>query len=218
MSKTESNNTLHYISLTPLFGISVFLILYVLAATLYPGGSDIQTNHAGFDLVNNYWCDLMSSHAKNNELNPARPIAITAWFILGLSLIFLWYFLPRLFHLSPRNNFIIRYFGITSMVIALFLFTRFHDLVLNTSGILGSIAILTTCIELKRQNLNQLLYLGVISLVLLLVNYAIYHTNYFMYLLPLLQKITFLLFLIWIILIDLHIHRSLNWKKTGKTT
>ena len=45
------------ILLLPLFGMLLFVLLYVLAALDYPGGSWILPEQNGFSFWNNYLCD-----------------------------------------------------------------------------------------------------------------------------------------------------------------
>jgi hypothetical protein len=72
--------------LAPLFGTIVFVCLYLLAAAYYPGGSQADPNAKGFSWLNNYWCNLLNENAMNGQHNSARPMAVTAMAVLGLTL------------------------------------------------------------------------------------------------------------------------------------
>lgn len=188
----------------PLVGICLFVVLYVIAASYYPGGSDLDRTHKGFDWFNNYWCDLISKHGKNGVLNTGRTIALTAMIILFSSLSFLWYHLPQFFHDRTLNKWIIRYTGILSMTLLTFIFTPYHDSIIAIGGIVVAIPLLGTFRELYIHELKGLFFFGVICLVFILLNFFIYFTETWILLLPLLQKITLVLFLIWIALIDIN--------------
>jgi hypothetical protein len=143
-----------------MFGILVFALLYVAATFYYPGGSNADKTTAGFDWFNNYWCDLTGQFAKNGATNSARPIALTAMIILCSTLAVFWFYVPRLFSDNKFNQ-VIRYAGITSMTVAVFLFTDFHDTVINVAGTLGIAALTGVFIGLYKNNLTKLFGYGV---------------------------------------------------------
>ena len=86
--------TVHIVSLC----ILLFILLFIYAASLYPGGSQFDSNAAGFSWKHNYWCNLMNDIAENGMQNPARYYAISANAILciGCMLFFLRFGLIRL--------------------------------------------------------------------------------------------------------------------------
>jgi hypothetical protein len=181
----------------PITGIALFIVFFVVAANFYPGGSTISRTKEGFDWINNYWCDLFSKTAKNGESNPGRIYGLTGIILLFSSLIVFWYYLPQFFHERKRNTFIIRYTGSISMFILIFVFTRFHDSVIGIGSTISAIPMIATLNELKKNHLKILYFYGWLCVFLLLLNFFIYITNWSVAILPLLQKITLLLFLIW---------------------
>jgi len=209
------NNKQNFFLLTPLFGILIFIFLYFVATLYYPGGSNVDKTTPGFDWLNNYWCDLTGQLAKNGEINSARPIALIAMLILCSSLWVFWYYLPRLFSANKFNS-IIRYTGITSMTVAIFLFTSLHDVVINIAGTFGIAALTGVFIGLYKNKLTKLFGFGVLCLGLMLFNYFIYQTNFLIPLLPLIQKTTFFLFLLWICLLDVYLYKTINEKKSNE--
>jgi len=200
------NKRQNFFILIPCLGILLFVILYIIATLNYPGGSTADKTAKGFDWLHNYWCDLTGEIAKNGEINSARPIALAAMLILCSSLTFFWYYLPLLFNNFRYNN-VIRYCGILSMLIAMFLFTGYHDMVINIAGTLGCIALSFTFAGLYQNKLYNHFFTGLFCLVLILFNYFIYQTSYLRYLLPIVQKITFICFLSWICLMNIQIYR-----------
>lgn len=61
-----NNNKVHIKSkwlLFPPTGILIFFMLYVVAALLYPGGSQADKASTGFSWMNNYWCNLLNEKA-----------------------------------------------------------------------------------------------------------------------------------------------------------
>ena len=192
--------------LVPLIGIIVFVILYVVATWFYPGGSNVDTTTVGFHWKNNCWGDLVSYTAKNGTVNPARPIALIALVILCSTLAVFWFYVSRLF---IENNFnqVVRYSGISSMSATIFLFTGYHDAVINVAGILGIIALIGLFTGLYKNNLIKLFYYGIFCLVLMFFIYFIYQTKILISILPMLQKVTFGLLLSWFGLIDIYLYR-----------
>src|SRR5689334_1828205 len=112
--------------LVPLFGIIIFIILYFTAVVLYPGGSQADKNSIGFSWVNNYWCNLLQANAINGQTNSAQPVALCGMFILSLALSFFWFTFPSFSNIGKLSRLAIQFFGITAMIVALFLFTKFH--------------------------------------------------------------------------------------------
>ena len=182
----------------PRVGILLFWVLFIYAATLYPGGSQADSNSVGYDWVNNYWCNLLNSHATNGLPNPARPIAITAMIILCLSLIF--FFMQFAKKVSQHKNWqnIILYSGSISMLFAVFIFTDYHDLMTTLSSIFGVFAVVGIILEIYRSALNLYKITGVICILLLGMNNFIYYTEIGINYLPLLQKITLAIVLAWV--------------------
>jgi hypothetical protein len=186
----------------PVFGICIFIALYFVAAFYYPGGSQADKTGRSFSWLNNYWCDLLSEKAKNGNDNTARPVAIISWLVLCFSLSVFWYFLPLLFSISTTGKKIIRFCGITAMLIATFLFTSLHDVVIQVAGLLGFIAFIGTFIGLYKTRLYGFFYTGLFCLVLMCLNYIIMVGNTFTSYLPIIQKITFIVVLTWVLFIN----------------
>ncbi|MEJ7677696.1 MAG: hypothetical protein WKG06_07485 [Segetibacter sp.] len=94
MAKT-TNKTQSIWVLTPLFGTLIFVCLYIIATLFYPGGSQVDKNAKGFSWTQNYWCNLLNENAINGQHNAARPIAMTAMFVLCLTFATFSYIFPR---------------------------------------------------------------------------------------------------------------------------
>lgn len=215
MIKVKTDTTKNIFLLTPLFGIFVFVFLYVVATFYYPGGSNIDKTTAGFDWLHNYWCDLTGQFAKNGKTNSARPIALTAMIILCSSLAVFWFYVPWLFRENKFNQ-IIRFAGITSMTVVVFLFTGFHDTIINIAGTFGIAALTGVFIGLYKNNLLKLFGYGAFCLGLMLFNYFIYETSFLLSLLPIIQKVTFVLFLLWICLMDIYLYKIIKAQNSNK--
>jgi len=191
--------------LAPVLGIGLFIVLYLISAYLYPGGSNADKTSVGYNWADNYWCDLLSHYAKNGELNDSRVVAMSAMVILCASLSLFWYYLPQFFHISRAGGAVIRYTGISSMVLALFIFTNYHDLVIYSSVVLGIIALLGTFRALYLKKEYKLVGGGIICLFLIGINNYIYTTGNYIDTLPIMQKAAFFAFLLWVVIVDVQI-------------
>ncbi|QKG55346.1 hypothetical protein GKZ68_01040 [Hymenobacter sp. BRD128] len=116
--------------------------------------------------------------------------------------------MPGLFKLSSRPATTIRITGILAMVFASFIFTDYHDLVINIAGLLGLVALAGTFVGLYRTKLRKLLWLGVLCLLLLVANNYVYYTGHLLYFLPVIQKITLLIVLTWLSLLNIQLYRT----------
>ena len=201
--KIQRSNT--GLLLLPAIGICLFVILYFIAAALYPGGSEVNRLAKGFSWKHNYWCDLLETHAENGEQNTARPMAIIATAVLCISIAAFWYFVPGLFSFKPFLKKTIQYTGIMSMGMLVFLQADFHDTVINTSGVLGIVAITLTLVGLYKNHSYSLFMLGLLCFVLFFLNNYIYYTKNGIGYLAVIQKISFFLFLLWFFILTIQL-------------
>lgn len=197
--------------LTPVWGTAIFLVLYVIATFYYPGGSQFDKNSIGFSWVNNYWCNLLNDKAINGQTNIAQPIALMAMTILCLSLIFFWWQFPKFTSLGKWYKLTIQICGTLAMTIAFFLFTKIdHDLITNLASIFGFIATIGTFIGLYKNGWITLLYFGGLNILLVIANNFLYYEEEYIAYLPVVQKITFATFLLWVCCIDIKLFNLLK--------
>ena len=193
--------------LTPIFGIIIFIVLYVVATLFYPGGSQVDKNSKGFSWINNYWCNLLNDNAINGQHNSAKPVALTAMFVLCLTLSFFWLLFPRNINIGKFTKLAIQISGTLAMVIAMFLFTDFHDTVTNLASFFGLIATIGTFVGLYKSKWYGLFLFGLFNLLLVGLNNYLYYTKPLIIYLPVIQKISFATFLIWVCCIDINLYR-----------
>lgn len=196
--------------LTPTLGICLFGLLYLLAAYQYPGGSNADRVAVGFSWQHNYWCDLLSTAGKNGAANSARPIALTAMLVLCGSLAVFWWLLPHLYSAQTRFVRLSQWAGVLSMFVVLFIGTPYHDIVMNAAGCFGLVALITTFLGLYRSRLFALVAFGIFCMLLILLNNYVYYSHQLIAYLPVIQKITFVLFLLWIVLINRELYRKVE--------
>ncbi len=198
--------------LTPLFGTLVFVCLYVIATFYYPGGSQADKNAKGFSWTQNYWCNLLNENAINGQQNPARPIAITAMFVLCLTFAIFCFIFPRYTGLPKKSLIAIQISGIHSMATGMFLFTNLHDIIINVASLFGFVAIAGIFAGLRKLKWRKLFWLGIFNLALVALNNILYYGNGLRVYLPVVQKITFLFFLLWMCLTDIQLFSKINSK------
>ena len=194
--------------LTPIFGTIIFVVLYIVATLFYPGGSQVDKNSIGFSWINNYWCNLLNENAINGQHNPAKPIAMTGMFVLCLTLSFFWFLFPRHINIGKFAKLAIQISGTLAMTIAFFLFTNInHDLVTNLASIFGLIAIFGTFIGLYKTKWYGLFAFGLLNVLLVGLNNYVYYNKGLIIYLPIIQKISFAIFLFWVCSIDINLYR-----------
>lgn len=186
----------------PFVGIAIFIALYCYATTLYPGGSQSDLTSEGFSWLHNYWCNLLNEKGMNGELNQARPYAITAMFFLCISLSVFFIQFAKFYANSKTWRLLIQVNGICSMLFALLIFTSYHDLMTTLSSIFGIIVVIGIIkgVYSSKQSIYQ--KSGLLCMLLLGMNNFIYYTEYYLVILPLLQKLTFAFVLLWIIALN----------------
>ncbi|MEN9399146.1 MAG: hypothetical protein RL632_247 [Bacteroidota bacterium] len=199
------------IVLWPLFtigGILLFTVFYLLAAHYYPGGSNVNVHEPGFSWRNNYWCELLGENAKNGAANSGRSFGLVGMVILSVSISIFWWNVPTIVYEKNKSiRGFMRYCGILSMIFSSLIFTNWHDGIIYVAVISGTIAFTLLFYELFRNKRDFLSYFGVVCLGFIFANGIIYISNFGIVFLPLLQKITFGLTLLWIILVILQLKK-----------
>lgn len=187
----------------PIIGLIGFLLFFVIATTMYPGGSVNEIASEGYSYFHNFICDLMSLNLEEGVVNDARPIAIIAHLMLSFGLISFFYILPEIFTIQNRNTRIIRGVGMLTMTIFIFMYTEYHDLVVTITGVLGSIALIPFFLELINYENRGLKALAYLCFMLSIAVFISYETKIGFYYTPILQKITFVFDSIWIVWVSL---------------
>lgn len=98
------------------------------------------------------------------------------------------------------------------MITGIFLFTDFHDIIINIASLCGLVATTGTFAGLRKLKWRNLFRMGTFNLALVAVNNILYYNDGLRLYLPVVQKITFLFFLLWICLIDIHLFKIINSK------
>jgi len=177
----------------------------------YPGGSQADAQSLGFDWVNNYWCNLMNITGINGETNPSRPIAIVAMTLLCGSIAIFFYQFAQFFTLSPNWRILVKVGGISSMILAAFMFSEYHDILTIISSLFGLLAVIGVVKSIHQSDLVAYQITGLLCVLLLLINNMIYYSSFGIEWLPLLQKLTFFIVLVWILGVSLEIREKIKY-------
>lgn len=189
--------------LIPSMGILLFILLYIVATLLYPGGSPFDKSTVGFSWLHNYWCNLLNKVAINGQKNAAQPLALIALFTLCFSLGYFWVSFPLYAVMRKVYSLSIQIFGTTAMCICLLLFTDIdHDLITNLASFFGFLALGLTLRALYQHRWRALLCFGVVNVLLVMANNILYYNPALIVYLPVVQKITFASMLTWIVCIN----------------
>jgi hypothetical protein len=186
----------------PIIGILTYVVLYFLAADMYPGGSRVYPDTIGFDWTNNYWCHLMADNSINGVPNPSKSYAVAGLVILCFSLGFFFFQFPHYFKLKSPWSSIVPISGIASAFFTLFITSAYHDLTGVLAAIFGALSIVGIFFGLRRSGLIHFIWTGIICVILIALNGYIYFSENFIIWLPVIQKVTFAAVLLWMVCLN----------------
>ena len=179
-----------------LFGISSSLLLLLIATLHYPGGSQHDKNAIGFDWKNNYLTNLFAEKAVNGSANEARLWAIIGMFFLCVSLaLFFIKFSKKIPQKGAAN--IIRYCGVGAMPFAFLAVTPYHDIMIIIAITPALISIFYCTVFIVKSKLYLATTLSIVYLLFFYSSNFIYYTNTYVEFLPIFQKATLALTIIW---------------------
>jgi len=183
---------------TILIGIILSLVLLYLATQHYPGGSQADKNSVGYSWLNNYLSNLFSPKAVNGAENTARIWAdFGMLFFCSSILIFFIDFSTKIPDKNAQK--IIKYCGIGSMAFAFLAVTPLHDLMVRLSCTLSMMAIFYITVFVLKSRLVGFKILSVLVLVFLYGGAYVYFSGNGLQILPILQKATFGISIIWVL-------------------
>lgn len=173
----------------------VYLILFVTAASFYPGGSDnLPLGENGYSFFHNFLCDTNNEFTHSGIRNPGQSIAVLAHLVLSFTMMSFFYVLPGIFSHQNRNTKLIRVFGVLAMAVFTFMYQEdLHDLVVTLTGVFGSMAFVPIFIELIKYKNNSFKALTYLVYAMSLTLYLGFETKVGIYYMPFLQKFVFII-------------------------
>lgn len=182
-------------------GIIMALALLFVAMTQYPGGSQQDKNAVGFNWKHNYLCNLVNEKAMNEMVNSARPWAIAGMFFLCFAVaVFFVRFSKKRPNKGAAN--VIKYAGTGAMIVAVFTATPYHDWAIMISGTLLLLSLFYITVFVFKSRLHWLKVFSVASLIVFFICNYVYYTRSYLEWLPILQKVTLALQLVWILALE----------------
>lgn len=189
-------------------------LLLAAAMVTYPGGRWADLSSSGFDLVHNYFCDLIRPTGHDGRPNvPGMQLARVGMLAQALGLLALWWLVPRFAPHRRGLGWLLRVAGtIGSLLLPFVAFTpsdgtsRVHALAIGASGAPCLLALLlaSACLLAERRRWPRLARLTALFLAVALVNAVLYTCTFFAtwpdaWSLPLAQKVAWVLLVGWII-------------------
>ncbi len=183
------------------FLITLAFLLILAGTWLYPGGSQANAQASGFDWANNYLCNLFDAKGINGAHNSGRWFAVVGMVVLctGFALFF-FRFSKKIQHKSASA--VIRYAGVLGMVFGVLVTTPYHNLMVSLASTCIMLATFYITVMVFMSRLHLFKVLTVVCLLLLYINAIIYYTQYGLVILPVMQKVNFLVVIVWVLSLD----------------
>jgi len=198
MAINKQNDIAHFYQYSLTIGIVLFYGLYLFSSTIYSGGSHADINAAGFDWVSNYTCDLFHTHGLNGVPNPARPIGLVAVVLICTGI---GYFFFQFSQLIPMPLFWkkgIQVTGTLCMICTILIFADLHHIMVLMASLFGLLALIGVIRGLLKNKFYKYLWAGAACILLLIGNNYFYYFDIITAILPLIQKISIVLVLTWV--------------------
>ena len=184
-----------------IYGVVISMVLLIIATVIYPGGSHANAAANGFDWENNYLCNLFAPKAINGADNTSRIWAISGWCLLCACYVAVFISFSKKIPAKGASN-IIRYCGIGAMVFAFMAVTPYHDIMVTIADTLGLLSAFYIMVFTLRTRLHLL---KVLSILVLLLSYAmtyIYYSQQLLEILPTVQKVGIVVDAAWILALE----------------
>lgn len=181
--------------------LAIALVLLIVSASLYPGGSQANLQTQGYDMVNNYLCNLFDAKGMNGAPNPGMQWAFAGMLIMCVGFGLFFY---RVSAKIPKRSsaLIIRYAGMAAMFFAFLVITPYHDMMVTIAVIFAMLSTVYLAIYVFISGSWPLRILSLFCMISLYFSAIIYYTKYWLEILPLSQKINYLLLIIWVLFLE----------------
>ena len=198
MATHKQNDLAPFYQYSPTIGIFLFYVLYLFSSTIYSGGSNADINAAGFDWVSNYTCDLFHTQGINGVPNPARPVGLMAVFLICAGLNYFFFQFAQLIPMPLFWKRVIQITGTLCMICAVLIFTDLHHTMVLMASFFGLLALIGVIRGLLKNKYHKYLWAGAACIFLLMLNNYFYYFDIITHILPLIQKISIVLVLTWV--------------------
>ncbi len=193
--------------------VVISMLFLIVATLLYPGGSILDKNSVGFDWSKNFFSNLFLANALNGSDNPSRVWALIGMIFnsIGYGLFFI--------HTSRKiphkhTELVLKSVGFANMLFTFLIATPLHDIMVTVSSTLTMLGLFYITVFMLRTKLNWLKVICIVSLL-------IFYFTLFLYgagdwgLLAVMQKVSFLCFMLLVLIIEYFIraedfHQKIN--------
>ena len=185
----------------------VISVMFLVTATLlYPGGSILDNNSVGFDWSRNFFSNLFLSTALNGAANPSR-----IWALIGMAFNAFGYGLFFI-HTSRKiphkhTQVVLTSIGVVNMLFTFLVATRLHDSMVTVSSTLTMIGLFYITVAILKTKLHWLKLFCIGSLLVFYSTLYLYGAGDWK-LLAVMQKVTFLCFMLLILTIEYFTRRE----------
>lgn len=175
--------------------------LFLIIATLvYPGGSILDKNSAGFDWSKNFFSNLFLAKALNGTVNPSR-----IWALIGMVFNSIGYGLFFI-HTSQKiphkhTELVLKSVGLANMLFTFLIATSLHDIMVTISSTLTMLGLFYITVFILRTKRHWLKVFCVVSLLLFYFTLYLYGAGDWR-LLAVMQKVTFVCFMLLVLAIE----------------
>jgi hypothetical protein len=182
-----------------LIGIALSISCLMVASLYYPGGSPKDSRSVGFRWTENYISDMLDYKAVNGADNTARPLAVAGVLLMGLSTGFAFVRFARKVGVKKYST-VIQYGGLLLILFsALGVIPPLHDLSVTLGIFLNLLVFFYVMIVLIKSPLPVFKVLSVVFLAGFYGASYMYGTKTGLEYMPLVQKITHTVQIIWIL-------------------
>lgn len=182
-----------------LFGFVLSILCLIVASLHYPGGSPKDPDSIGFIWAENYISDMLEYKAVNGADNPARPLAVAGAVLMGLSTGLGFLRFSRKLVLK-KLSVVIKYGGLlmacTSVLVTI---PVLHFPLVNVGIVVNLLVSFYITVTLFKSRLTALKALSVLFLASFYGAAYMFSTRSGLEYMPLVQKITHLFQIIWVL-------------------
>ena len=179
----------------------IISVMFLLTATfLYPGGSILDKNSVGFDWSTNFFSNLFLPNALNGKENPSRIWALFGMVFNSIAYgLFFGHTSRKIPHRHTKRVLIM--VGVLNMIFTFLIATPLHDLMVTVSSTLTMLGLFYITIFIFKTKMHWLKWFCTVSLLIFYLTLYLYGAGNWG-LLAIMQKVTFLCFLLLVLAIE----------------
>ncbi|WP_229368192.1 hypothetical protein [Telluribacter humicola] len=170
--------------------VVISVVLLLIATSLYPGGSILDRNSAGFNWSKNFISNLFAARAINGLENPSR-----IWALVGMAFHSVGYgtFFINTSKKIPHSHsaHVLRYIGMANMLFVFLITTPLHDLMVTISSTLSMMGLFYVTVFIFKTRLHLLKCCCILCLLIFYYTLFLYGSGNWG-LLAIMQKVSFI--------------------------